>query len=87
MATTMLNETKWYPGGGNAEHLGKPKRYVTSARELLRLLHDHKIHVFYHTNLVEWVSEKPLVAGEGRLKTLIDKGIVHASNEGLYYLT
>jgi hypothetical protein len=81
----MTKETLWYIGG-NTEHLGKQKRYITNTRELLRLLHEHKIHVFYHTNLVEWLGEDPLLAGEGRLKVLIDKGVVHSSNEGLYYL-
>jgi hypothetical protein len=79
----MTKETQWYIGG-NAEHLGKQKRYLTNTRELLRLLHDHKIHVFYHTNLVEWVSDKPLVGGEGRIKVQCDAKRVFADNSGLY---
>lgn len=81
-----MRENEWYPGGANPDHHGKPKRYVANVRETLKLLHSGKIHVFSVDQRVEWLTDATL-AGEGRLKTLIDKGVVHASNEGLYYLT
>jgi hypothetical protein len=83
--TTMFKETEWYIGG-NAEHLGKPKRYVATPRETLKLLHAGKIHVFSVDQRVEFLSDATL-AGEGRLKVLADGKKLFASNEGLYYLT
>jgi hypothetical protein len=81
----MPNETSHYYSG-NPEHLGKPKRYLTNTRELLRLLHNHKIHVFYHTNLVEWLGDAS-EGGHGRLKVLCDTKRVYANNTGLYRVT
>ncbi|HWO74375.1 MAG TPA: hypothetical protein VNM69_00500 [Bacillus sp. (in: firmicutes)] len=76
---------KYY--SGNPEHLGKPKRYIANPREMQRLLLDGKIHCFKWTFLCEWISDEPLLAGEGRLKTLMDSKKVYASNDGLYILT
>lgn len=82
----MLKETRWYPGGANPEHHGKPKRYVANVRETLKLLHSGKIHVFSVDQRVEWLTDAS-VAGEGRLKVLAAGKKLFASNEGLYILT
>lgn len=60
------------------------KRYLTDARTMQRLLIDGDIHCFFHTQLVEWISDRPTQAGEGRLKVLCNAKRVYADNIGLY---
>jgi hypothetical protein len=71
---------------GIDEHKDKHRIYVCDNREMLRLLMDHKIHVFKWTQKVQWVSEKPLLAGEGRIKVIADSGKLFADGYGLYRL-
>lgn len=71
---------------GNSEHANKKRIYLTSTRQLLNLLHDGKVHVFKVDQRVEWISDKPTLANEGRLKVLCDKKRAYADNYGIYRL-
>jgi hypothetical protein len=81
---TMFNETDTYYSG-NPEHHGKKRVYVANRRELLRMLHDHKVHCFSVDQRVEYLGE-PTVAGHFRLKLLADQKILYADNHGIYRL-
>jgi hypothetical protein len=71
---------------GNPEHANKKRVYITNSREMLRLLMNHKIHVFKVDQRTEWLGAVTEF-GHGRLKTLCDAKKVYADGYGLYTLT
>ena len=81
-----MRESKCYYSG-NPEHSGLKRIYLTNARDLQRLLLNGDIHVFKWDFRCEWISDRPLRAGEFRIKLVVDSGKVYADNNGIYRLT